>query len=509
MPSVSNSCPEHLQRSLHPVAMARNTVWNIVGQAVPLIIAAFTIPILIKRLGIDRFGVLTLAWALVGYFSLFDLGIGRALTKVVSDKLACNKTNEVAGAVWSGMMMMVGLGVIFGTAIWLSAHWIVHSILRVPHNLIHETTRAMYPLALCIPVITTSTALRGVLEAQHRFGLTNTVRVSMGAFNFLGPLVVSAISVSVYPVIAILVIGRIVTASVYLILCLKTTPALRHVVQFRREHCGELLSTGAWMTVSNVVGPVMVYLDRFLISAMLSVSLVAYYTTPFEVVTKLWILPVSVTTVLFPAFAALSITDVKRLNEAYGRGLRSTFALLFPAVFLIVLFAPEAMRLWLGPEFERISTPVLRWLAIGVLVNSLAQVPFGLLQAANRSDITAKVHLTELPFYVVLVVAAVHWFGLTGAAVAWTIRLAIEGLVLAYLARRFVVHEKLQARFLASIPAALIVLGIVCLPMSSSMKGFVSVGALAVFATVGWSALLQSDEKRYLKAWLGRFAVAR
>jgi O-antigen/teichoic acid export membrane protein len=263
------------------------------------------------------------------------------------------------------------------------------------------------------------------------------------------------------------------------------------------------------MTVSNVAGPVMVYLDRFLISAMLTVSLVAYYTTPFEVVTKLWILPVAVTSVLFPAFAALYVTDAARLKETYTRGLRSTFGLLFPAVFLIVLFAPEGMRLWLGPEFQRISTPVVRWIAAGVLVNSVAQVPFGLLQAVDRADVTAKLHLCELPVYVLVVVAAVHFFGLTGAAIAWTLRLGIEGVILLYLAKRLVIGEALPARFALGLVLSLALLGMACIPMSPATKLLVTIAVLGVFALLGWHSLLQNDERRYLRTWLGRMAMVR
>lgn len=66
--------------------LARNGVFNIIGQGVPLLAAFFAIPRLIHGLGTDRFGVLTLVWMVIGYFSLFDLGLGRALTQVVAEK---------------------------------------------------------------------------------------------------------------------------------------------------------------------------------------------------------------------------------------------------------------------------------------------------------------------------------------------------------------------------------------------------------------------------------------
>jgi hypothetical protein len=64
---------------LHGRLLARNVVWNLIGSGAPILVAVFCIPILAKGLGTDRFGVLVLVWALIGYASLFDLGLGRAL----------------------------------------------------------------------------------------------------------------------------------------------------------------------------------------------------------------------------------------------------------------------------------------------------------------------------------------------------------------------------------------------------------------------------------------------
>ena len=75
--------------------LAKNTLWNLLGQGVPLLVALLTIPHLIQGLGIDRFGVLSLAWMVIGYFSLFDMGLGRALTKLVAEKLGTGQTQDI------------------------------------------------------------------------------------------------------------------------------------------------------------------------------------------------------------------------------------------------------------------------------------------------------------------------------------------------------------------------------------------------------------------------------
>ena len=67
--------------------LARNTAWNLLGSGAPLLVAVFAIPLLIKGMGTDCFGVLTLVWMGIGYFSVFDFGLGRALTKRVLPRL--------------------------------------------------------------------------------------------------------------------------------------------------------------------------------------------------------------------------------------------------------------------------------------------------------------------------------------------------------------------------------------------------------------------------------------
>jgi hypothetical protein len=66
------------------MSLRHNTLWNLAASGLPLIASAALIPFMLHRLAMvtqaEAFGVLTLIWALIGYFSLFDMGAGRALT---------------------------------------------------------------------------------------------------------------------------------------------------------------------------------------------------------------------------------------------------------------------------------------------------------------------------------------------------------------------------------------------------------------------------------------------
>src|SRR5271165_5202652 len=94
--------------------LARSTLWNLAGQILPMIAAVVAIPPIVREIGLDRFGILTLGWVVVGYFSLFDLGLGRALTKMVADKLAAGSDHDLHGLIWTSCFLMLLLGMVAG-----------------------------------------------------------------------------------------------------------------------------------------------------------------------------------------------------------------------------------------------------------------------------------------------------------------------------------------------------------------------------------------------------------
>jgi hypothetical protein len=96
----------------------------------------------------------------------------------------------------------------------------------------------------------------------------------------------------------------------------------------------------------------------------------------------------------------------------------------------MVAFAPEFMRIWLGPEIARQGVVVARWLTVGVLINVIAQVPYTVLQATDHADATGKLQLMELPVYAFAAwFAAQHW-GVVGVAVVWGVRATVEAVLM-------------------------------------------------------------------------------
>ncbi len=180
-------------------------------------------------------------------------------------------------------------------------------------------------LAVSVPLVIITSGLRGVLEAYQRFGHLNLINSVLGSFTYVGPLLVLPYTRSLVAVIGLLLFGRLVMLLAYLILCLRTVPGLRTWPAMRSGLIGPLLRFGGWMTLSNIISPLMVSFDRFVIGATVSMAAVAYYATPFEVVTKLWIIPGALVSVLFPAFATSFAQGGERAVVLFNRGIKVVY----------------------------------------------------------------------------------------------------------------------------------------------------------------------------------------
>jgi O-antigen/teichoic acid export membrane protein len=476
--------------------VGRNAALNLAGHAAPLVAAIFLVPPLVARLDVERFGFLALAWALVGYLALFDLGIGRALTRLVA-----SREKELPELARVALLLTLLLGAIAGGLLFVFAPALAHGVLAMPSGLQTETVDALRLLALYLPLVTLTAALRGILEGRERFGWVNVIRGVLGVLTFVAPLVAAAWSTSLPALVAALGVPRLAGALAHWAVCRGVAPALIGFRWPRWAAAQRLLAYGGWLTVSNIVGPLTVYADRFVIGTLLAVSALAYYSAPYEVVTRLWLVPAALTGVLFPAMAAAA---TERLAALYRGGVKAVLAIAFPILLGIVLFAAEGLQFWLGEVFAAEATRVTQLLAVGVAVNCLAYLPFTMLQARGRADLTAKTHVAELPIYAVVLSGAISLWGIEGAAFAWALRCAGDAAALFILART--VHgvpwgfTRAQLAFIA---VALAVLIVAMVPVTLALRVGYFVTGLIVLCVLGWVVLLDHAERSRLADPLG------
>ena len=419
------------------MSLRRNVWWNLAGAGLPLVVGAVLVPYLLRSLGVERFGLLTLVWALMGYFSLFDLGMGRALTQQVAQQLASGDRTALPSLVRSGLWLASAMGAVGGVALVLVAEPLAVHGLKVSEALHAEVFHALLFAAAGVPLTTATVGLRGVLEAFEDFRDVNLLRMLLGVASFgLPALSVVAFGPSLVFMVAALMAARLLVGMAHWMLVRRRLGGDRGGVLLAPRHIRRLLAFGAWMTVSNIISPLMVTADRFVISALLGAAVVAYYTVPSEVLARLLILPGALTGALFPRLASLLIGDVDAARRLYHRCVGWLALALLPLCAAIGLGAHGALTLWLGAEFADRSAPAASVLALGLLFNGVAFVPFAAVQAAGLARLTAQLHIAEAVFYFPLLLLGLHHFGLTGAALAWTARVGVDLVLLLVVAQR-------------------------------------------------------------------------
>ncbi|MGZ4829267.1 MAG: flippase, partial [Candidatus Angelobacter sp.] len=486
-------------------SVAGNTLWNLLGNCFPVAVAVVCLPVLKRGLGTERLGIISLAWVVIGYFGLFDLGLSRALTKLVAERIGQRRQPEIPSLIWTSLFLMTGLGMVGAILTFFLAPFLVDRLLKVPASLSHEALGSFYWLGAAVPIVVVTAGLRGVLEALQQFRLATIIRVPMGIFTYLGPAALLPFTHNLVPIIAVLVLGRIIACAAHFWACFRVMPSLRRDFGFHGPSAKPLFLFGSWMTVSNVVGPLMVTFDRFLIGSVISIAAVAYYSIPYEVVTKLWLISTALVGVLFPAFSATSHMDRARLVFLYECGVKYIFIALLPLALVLVMFAPEALALWLGNDFAHNSAPVARLLAVAVLVNSMAHVPFTHLQSVGRPDVTAKFHLMELPVYLVALFFLAHHFGITGVAMAWLLRVMVDSFLLFWFSFRLLPECRfIVTRLPLMVAAALAFSLVAALIAGLAIKIAVACGVLLLAGPALWFWMLTPAERAPLQFVLQR-----
>jgi O-antigen/teichoic acid export membrane protein len=487
--------------------LARNSALNVVGQASPLVLAIVAIPLLIRGFGAERFGVLTLVWAAIGYFGLFEFGLGRALTQAIAQRLGTEAERELPAIARTGLLLLVGLSLVGAVLLALLTPALV-TLLHLPEALQSETIVSFWILAGALPFVLASVGMRGLMEAHQHFGIVTLLRLPLIAFTIVGPLLVLPYSNGLVPAVSVIAAGRILAFVAHVVVCLRLYPYVKAPATIRRDAARALIRFGGWMTISNIVSPLMVYLDRFVLGALLGMAAVTAYVTPFELVVRLLIIPAALTGAILPALASVA-GDSQRMGEIYEKSFRAVMIVMFPMMLVAVVLAHEGLQWWIGPVLPAESVRVLQWLAVGVFVTAIAQAPFTALQSAGRPDLIAKLHLVELPLYAVAIVVFVRSFGVQGIAIAWTLRATVDALALLWLA-----HRRLGLRAVPRVGGAwpillmLAAMGAGTLIATTGARLLFVISVCATFIPVAWLALLTPSERTGLRASLRARAPA-
>lgn len=453
------------------MSIGRNAAYNLLGFLVPSLLGVIAVPIYLALIGAERFGVMALAWLVLGYFGLFDLGLGRATAQCIA-ALRDAGPQERATALGTSIAANLGIGVA-GAALLYPAGWYVFvHVFDLTPAMRTEALQALPLLAVALPIATTIGVLSGALMGRERFLESNRISVASTAlFQFL-PLAAAWLAGPELPIaMGAAIAARLVGIAMLWRACRREFGALSRG-HWDRDQLRRLLSFGGWVTLTAMFGPLLVFSDRFLIGAMIGAVAVTVYTIPLDAARRLSGAAQALANALFPRLAVASEPEAAKLSR---NAVGTMYALGTPLVAAALFAMDPAMRLWLGNQIGGEAAPLARLFLIATWLNGFAQIPYTRLQAQGRPDLVAKILLVQVPFYLAALWLCLPRWGLAGLAWVYLARIAIDTVVLFVAANGRVDYWPFLTLSSVLFCAAAIMLN--------------SIGHMALLPALGWSVL--------------------
>ena len=404
------------------------------GSVLPMLIGVLSIPVLMNRLGVELFGALTLIWALVGYFSLFDFGLGRALTQCVSKYQGEEDKVNIYSSI--GLVLTLALGCVGAVVVFLLAGHLP-GWLGVGSDYYIDVRNSLIVAAVGIPFTTLTTGCRGVLEGFFRFKDSNVLKIFLGIGNFLFPLAaVMMEEVSLTNVTISLVLARLMVLLLSCYVLFKLIVLRLGCVKEGKAVLTDLTRFGSWMTLSNIISPLMVTSDRFFISAFAGMTAVAYYTVPFEIVIRALVLPAALSGAYFAYAAKIINDDFSSAQKFYKEKLKHTVLMMLVISSALAFGSKIFLSIWIDEQFAAQAWLVMAILALGIFFNGVAQMPHSSIHASGETKSVAIAHLTEFIIYVPVLIGLIIKYGAIGAAIAWVARSFVDCLIMICLKKK-------------------------------------------------------------------------
>ncbi len=412
------------------MSVRRHTAYNLLGALLPTAVGLLTIPTYIRVVGEARYGVLAIVWAFLGYFGVFDLGLGRATAQRIA-ALGGSPVRLVASTFWTALLINGALGVIGAFVIWPVSNYYFGYKMSIDADLRSELCSALPWLVFAAPLITLSGVVGGALQGRAQFLELNIISVAGAvSFQILPLLVAWRHGPDLAWLVPSVILTRLFWFGVTFWRC-KVHVFKAHAPSITLHDAKSLLLFGGWVTITSLVGPLMTTLDRFIIGAMVGARGVTYYTVPFQLAQRSTVLPAALTSALFPRFAQAG--SIER-GELAVLAIRSLAVAMTPVMVIALSLVDPFFRLWISSEFASKASVTAMILLLGFWINGLAFVPFAQLQAAGRPDMVAKLHTVELIPYLALLYVGMSFWGLAGAAAAFSLRVFGDCVLLLWLA---------------------------------------------------------------------------
>lgn len=489
--------------------LLRNSLWNVTGSALPAIAALASVPIVIGALGAEGYGIITIISSVVGYFAILDINLNDGAIKYLAESHAIDDRRRFAETFWFGAIFYGMLGLLGSLAIFFSADWLVSHLFKIPPASRHASSIALRIGAFGFLVSQMQSYLMVVPQSLQRFDRSAQSEAFFGVLVNAAS-IVAALSGGGVPAVIAARVGVSILNFAWLVVLVRRLKADLRFCLPGRDVRRSMTSFSAYSYLSKIATTLQENGDKLIIGMLAGPVALAFYNVPVTLAGRLLGLTYRISRVIYPRASALAISHrFRELRQIYLGATRYITYMNLMVLGMIVLAGDEFLRRWVGPQFITQGYPVLIIITTALLFDSLTNIPSLVNDALGHPRVTGRFALARGIAGVGLVFIGAKLAGAVGAAAAHLLSSIVTSLAfLIYVHGRTVpvsLSDTLRQGMGRSLGVGLLIFG-----MLFPLKWFVpanllatamivALGAIALIAA-GYAFVVRIEERAMLLA---------
>jgi len=489
------------------MSLKKNVLANYLGQAWTALMGLVFVPVYIKYLGMEAYGLIGVFTLLQAWLTLLDMGMTPTLSREMARHTAgAHSAQSIRDLLRTMEFICVGIAIVLGVGIWLCSLWLSSHWLQTEKLPPEELAKAISVMGLVIALRFIEGLYRGAIVGLQQQVWLNVAGAALATLRSIGAILVL---IWVAPKIDLFFLWQGVVSMITIVVFIAATyhhlPVGTHSARFSLTQLKAIWRFAGGMMAVTVLSVLLTQVDKIILSRLLSLEMFGYYTLAGTVAATLNHLIMPVTQAYYPRFTELVTQgNTVELIKNYHQSAQLISVLIIPATFMLVFFGKNLLLLWTGNALltENVA-PLLVLLALGTMLNGFMHIPYLLTLAYGWTRFGVYLNIIAVLLLVPAIIWATLYYGAMGAAWIWVILNAGYVLISThFLYRRLLATEKWRwyGKDLLVPSMTVFFIGLFCVFMFP--KGLSKISELVFFLTSGilmvlvaW--LVSSDLPRY------------
>lgn len=395
-------------------------------QVFPILSALLSVPFTIKWFGSELFAVFSLAISIVVLFNYLNFGVALSANRLLAHE-KCNKA--INGIISSSFLTMLFIGCAMSIVGYVFSNEIVSLLVEADSIYYNSAYKMLVTVFYASPLFLLIILFRSILEARLLFSITASNRAVLNSLLFLSPMFCHLLDLEIYNALYFSVIIHFLS---FIFLLNKVFDSYQDVkFELRFDVVKDLISSGWWLTVISFSSIILIYADKFIISANIGLLQLAYYVAAYDLISRASVVYGSLSAAFFPAFSYwYKNRRVEQLQEAINALYMLITLLMAGVVIGTLVFSEYILDIWVNSEYAENSTRLLNVLSLGVFFQALAIVPLRVLTATAYEKSVAIIYILFSVLYLGLSIYISHKFSVLAIAILFSVKAFSEFFVL-------------------------------------------------------------------------------